>query len=83
MNKHSIDNLSKLSCPFALDMNKVEWNNVEKVISVDDIERSIIVKMKNEDIFLVNIKKSIYDSIHKSGEDHAIEMEEEKFDSIT
>lgn len=75
MKTHSKEVLDTISCPFPIDIKSINWNEVEKIMSTDDKKRSVILKMKDDNIFLVEIPKILYDAIHLSGEENAIEQD--------
>jgi len=72
MKKHSAQKLALLTCPFAVPLDNKEWDRAE-VISTDDFDSSVIVKIDNGDVFLVNVPKVLYKAIMEAGEDHVIQ----------
>jgi hypothetical protein len=75
MKTHSKTVLDSITCPFSIDHKSVNWDEVEKVISTDDKECSVIAVMKNNDIFLILVPQKLYDSIYRSGEENVIEQD--------
>jgi hypothetical protein len=80
MKTHSKILLDVITCPFAVDMKNINWDDVVKIASTDDKNRSVIVIMNNNDIFLVKISQKLYDAIYKSGEENVIEQDVEYYD---
>ena len=75
MKTHSKTTLESITCPFGIDHKNINWDDVEKVISTDDKECSVIATMKNGDIFLILVPQKLYDSVYKSGEENVIEQD--------
>lgn len=75
MRKHSKNVLESVICPFALSMDKVDWNDIKRVISTDDHKSSVIVESNSNEIFLVNVPVLLYEAIFKSGEENVIEQD--------
>jgi len=68
MNNHKQEILDTVICPFAIAMDKIDWDDADKILSVGEKEKSVIVKMKNGDIFLVNIHPLLFAAIYREGE---------------
>jgi hypothetical protein len=67
MQKHTENMKTSLSCPFPIAYDCIKWEMAEKVLSVDDSERTIIVDVESNR-YLVEIPKILFDAIYKSGE---------------
>jgi len=74
MQTHSKNYIESVSCPFAIPMKQIEWENI-KVVSVDDKANTVIVETKEGTRFLVDIPDVLYDAIWKSGELNVIEQD--------
>lgn len=74
MRKHSKEILNKTTCPFGISIKSINWHDINKILSKDDEEFSIIVKMNNEEIFLIILSEVMYNSVYKFSEDNSIEQ---------
>ncbi len=74
MNQHNQKDILTLTCPFAIDINQINFKDFF-IISVDDKQRTVIVKNEKNESFLVNIPKNLYDAIHDSGEKNVISQD--------
>lgn len=63
-----------LTCPFAIKMESVLWDTVKQVLSVDDVESTIIVEAEDNK-YLVEIPKVLFSAIYKSGEMNVIDSD--------
>lgn len=75
MKSHNKDVLESVSCPFAVGIKDVDFDNVASVISVDDKEGTIVVEMNDKTRFLVQIPNAVYDAIWRSGEQNVIDQD--------
>lgn len=67
MQTHPKEVIDTVSCPFAIPMNKIEWEGAS-VISVDDRDNTVVVKTNGGEKILVSIPEVLYNAIWKSGE---------------
>ena len=75
MNKsHKQETLESLACPLSLSLAQIDWDTVLDVISLDDLERTIILRTTDGN-FMVNIPFCLYDTIYKAGEQNVIEQD--------
>lgn len=75
MNNHKKLDLESIDCPFAIQINKFDWNEAKIVVSFDYESETVIVEMKNGKRFLVNVPKILYEAIYKSVESNFIEQD--------
>lgn len=73
MNTHSQELLNTIDL-FAVDFANIDWINVETIVSCDDLERTVIVKIDGR-LQHVRVDCILYDAIYKSGEQNVIEQD--------
>jgi hypothetical protein len=69
-----MNNEYSLTCPFAIRFIDVQWNDVEKVIDVCYKDKTVVVSMKNENVFLVEVDKTLFTAIFNAGEKRITEL---------
>jgi hypothetical protein len=69
-----MNNEYSLTCPFAIRFTDVQWNDVEKVIDVCYKDKTVVVSMKNENVFLVEVDKTLFTAIFNAGEKRITEL---------